>query len=153
MILLMVLLSLAGGALLSMQAAINGKLGSAVGTFRSAFLTFAIGALITALLIVFFEPKQTVTLLDVPKWQLLGALFGVPYVAIMAFAVPRIGSAVATVAVITGQIAMSLLIDSFGWLGNAQIPFSGSRGLAVLCLVLALWFIYTSNTTKESDAH
>lgn len=51
----------------------------------------------------YFEPKQTLTLLDVPKWQLLGAMCGVPYIVIMVLAVQRIGAAVATVAVILGN--------------------------------------------------
>ncbi|CAI1561135.1 Uncharacterized protein conserved in bacteria [Serratia proteamaculans] len=153
MILLMVLLSVVAGALLSIQAAVNSQLGSAVGTFRSAFLTFSIGALVTAVLIYFFEPRQAVTLMDVPKWQLIGAMFGVPYVAIMAFSVQRIGSAVATVAVITGQVAMSIMIDTFGWLGNHAIDFSLCRVLAVVCLVFALYFIYTSNSAKNAAVH
>jgi transporter family-2 protein len=50
-------------------------------------------------------------------------MFGVPYIVIMVLAVQRIGTAVATVAVIFGQLAMSMLIDNFGWLGNPAIPF------------------------------
>jgi len=80
MTLIMILLAVCGGATLSIQAAINGQLGSSVGVFKSAFLTFSVGALVTALLIFFVEPKQAITLLDVPKWQLLGAMFGVPYI-------------------------------------------------------------------------
>ncbi len=87
----------------------------------------------TGLLIFFFEPKHTLTLMDVPKWQLLGAMFGVPYIVIMVLAVQRIGAAVATVAVIFGQLTMSMLIDNFGWLGNASIPFSLSRIGAIVC--------------------
>lgn len=146
----MIILAVIGGATLSIQAAINGQLGSSVGVFKSAFLTFSVGALITALLIFFFEPKQAVTLLDVPKWQLLGAMFGVPYIVIMVFAVQRIGTAVATVAVIFGQLTMSMLIDHFGWLGNAAIPFSMSRLGAILCLGIALFFIYSSSRTPET---
>ena len=103
MTILMIMLAVIGGATLSVQAALNGRLGSNVGVFRSAFLTFSVGALVTALLIFFFEPRHAVTLLDVPKWQLLGALCGVPYIVIMVLAVQRIGTAVATVAVIFGQ--------------------------------------------------
>ena len=147
----MIILAVIGGATLSIQAAINGQLGSSVGVFKSAFLTFSVGALITALLIFFFEPKQAVTLLDVPKWQLLGAMFGVPYIVIMVFAVQRIGTAVATVAVIFGQLTMSMLIDNFGWLGNAAIPFSMSRLGAILCLGIALFFIYSSSRTPATE--
>ncbi len=74
MTVIMIILAVIGGATLSIQAAINGQLGSSVGVFKSAFLTFSVGALVTALLIFFFEPKQAVSLMDVPKWQLLGAL-------------------------------------------------------------------------------
>ena len=74
MTIIMILLAVAGGAMLSIQAAINGQLGSKVGVFKSAFLTFSVGALVTGLLIFFFEPKHSLTLMDVPKWQLLGAM-------------------------------------------------------------------------------
>lgn len=152
MTIIMILLAAIGGAMLSIQAAINGQLGSKVGVFKSAFLTFSVGALLTALLILFFEPRHSVSLLDVPKWQLLGAMFGVPYIVIMVLAVQRIGAAVATVAVIFGQLAMSMLIDNFGWLGNEQIPFSIHRLIAVVFLGIALYFIYSSNHNKDKVA-
>ena len=147
---IMIILAIIGGSMLSIQAAVNGQLGSQVGVFKSAFLTFSVGALITALLIFFFEPKQMVTLMDVPKWQLLGAMFGVPYIVIMVLAVQRIGTAIATVAVIFGQLTMSMLIDNFGWLGNQSISFSMSRLGAILCLGIALFFIYSSNKVKAT---
>lgn len=151
MTILMILLAVIGGAVLSIQAACNGQLGSKVGVFRSAFLTFSVGAIVTALLIFFFEPKQALTLFDVPKWQLLGALCGVPYILIMVIAVQRIGTAVATVAVIFGQLAMSMLIDNFGWLGNDTISFSTTRLAAVACLGIALFFIHSSNKMETDD--
>lgn len=151
MTIFMILLAVIGGALLSVQAAINGQLGSKVGVFRSAFLTFSVGALITALLIFYFEPKQTLTLLDVPKWQLLGAMCGVPYIVIMVLAVQRIGAAVATVAVIFGQLLMSMLIDNFGWFCNEILPFSTYRLGALICLAIALYFIYSSSKTTHVE--
>ena len=148
MTILMIMLAVIGGATLSVQAALNGRLGSNVGVFRSAFLTFSVGALVTALLIFFFEPRHAVTLLDVPKWQLLGAMCGVPYIVIMVLAVQRIGTAVATVAVIFGQLTMSVLIDNFGWLGNEAIALSNSRMAAIACLAIALFFIHSSSKAK-----
>ena len=50
MTLIMIILAVIGGATLSIQAAINGQLGSSVGVFKSAFLTFSVGALITAVI-------------------------------------------------------------------------------------------------------
>ena len=152
MLILMIVLAIIGGAALSVQAALNGRLGSNVGVFKSAFLTFSVGAVVTALLIFFFEPKHAVTLLDVPKWQLLGALCGVPYIVIMVVAVQRIGTAVATVAVIFGQLSMSVLIDNFGWFGNEAISLSVSRMGALVCLAIALYFIYASSKSEPKEA-
>nr|WP_253202375.1 DMT family transporter [Acinetobacter soli] len=148
----MILLAVFGGAMLSVQAAINGQLGSQVGVFKSAFLTFSVGALITALLIFYFEPRHSLTLLDVSKWQLLGAFCGVPYIVVMVLAVQRIGTAVATVAVIFGQLIMSMLIDNFGWLNNEALPFSIERFAALICLGIALYFIYSSSKTMQPKA-
>ncbi len=85
-----------------------------------------------------------------PEWQLLGAFCGVPYIVIMVLAVQRIGTATATVAVIFGQLTMSLLIDNFGWLGNSTMAFSPARLAAVICLALALYLIYTSGKSATS---
>ena len=149
-LLLLLVLVVAAGAVLSVQAAINGRLGQTVGVLRSSLVTFSVGTLVTGLLILFFEPAQAGSLLEVPKWQLTGALFGVVYMMVMVGAVPIVGTAVATVAVIVGQLAMGMLIDNFGWLGNTAIELSGSRVLAMLCLALALVFMYRSSA-RQAD--
>lgn len=148
---LLLVVVVAAGALLSVQAAINGRLGASVGVLRSSLLTFAVGALITGLLIVFFQPPRAMTLLQAPKWQLCGALFGVVYMLVMVGAVPRVGAAVATVAVILGQLGMGMLIDNFGWFGNPAIELSSSRLLAMLCLALALLFMYRSHKLQAAS--
>lgn len=147
---IMVILAVVGGATLSVQSATNGRLGSQVGVFHTAFMTFFLGMLITGLLIFFFEPAREVGLMNVPKWQLMGAFCGVPYILAMVLAVKRIGTATATVAVIFGQLLMSMLIDNFGWFGNQAIEFSITRALAVICLAIALYFIYSSSKDKQN---
>lgn len=148
----MILLAVAGGACLSMQAAANGRLGASQGVLRTAFLTFAVGTVVSAILVMFLEPRHSRTLFDVEKWRLSGSFLGLIYVLVMVFAVQRIGTAVATVTVILGQLAMSMLIDTFGWLGNLPIPFSPYRLLATLLLALALWCIYTADNSSTEPA-
>ena len=93
-LILLLVVVVAAGAVLSVQAAINGRLGQTVGVLRGSLVTFVVGAIVTALLILFFEPAQSVSLLQVPKWQLTGALFGVVYMMVMVGAVPIVGTAV-----------------------------------------------------------
>lgn len=156
LVLSMVFLAVMGGALLSVQAAVNGRLGTTQGAIRTTFLTFLVGTAFSAILVIFLEPAHSITLFDVKKWQLTGSLLGLVYVLTMVFAVQRIGTAIATVAVILGQLGMSILIDSFGWLGNNSIPFSFNRLLAAVCLAIALWFIYSGeekiDTAKVATA-
>ena len=142
-------LLLVGGAVLAAQSSVNGRLGSTVGVMASAWLTFVVGAVVTFLLVFFFEPAHSATLFSVPKWQLTGALFGVVYMLAIVFAVPRVGTAAATVAVISGQLIMSLLVDHFGWLGNDRLPLDTSRLAAIVLLALALALIYLSNVRRE----
>lgn len=142
------ILLLIGGSVLAAQSSMNGKLGANAGVVESAWLTFAVGAVITFLLMVFFESPKEATLLTVPKWQLIGALFGVVYMLAIVFAVPRVGTAAATVAVISGQLLMSLLIDHFGWLGNTRMPLEMSRYVSMALLMGALALIYLSHRQR-----
>lgn len=146
-------LLLAGGAVLAAQSSINGRLGVQTGVLESAWLTFVVGAVLTFLLVLFFEPHHEATLFSVPKWQLTGALFGVVYMLAIVFAVPRVGTAAATVSVISGQLLMSLLIDHFGWLDNAERSLDGSRYVAMVLLLLAILLIYLGHRRSAHPAN
>lgn len=147
---LIILLAIAAGMALSAQAAINGQLGAKVGVIESSLLTFSMGTVITGLLIFFFEPSYDTTLLSVPKWQLAGALFGIVYMIVMVAAVPKVGIAIATVATILGQMIMSLIIDTQGWLGNAPIELNYWRVAAMSCIAGALVCIYLANRNSQN---
>lgn len=149
MFVFILLLLLIGGGVLAAQSSINGRLGAIVGVLESAWLTFVLGAVVTFLLMLFLEPTHSQTLFSVEKWRLCGAFFGVTYMVVIVFAIPRIGTAAATVAVITGQLLMSLLIDQWGWLGNAVVPFDWSRYGAIALLMGAVALIYLSHRRQQ----
>lgn len=156
MLIIMLLLVVFSGAVLCAQSAINGRLGAEVGVLESAWLTFALGTLVSFLYAYLFEPPHAMTLFSVPRWQITGAFFGVLYMLVIVFAMPRVGTAAATVAVISGQLLMSLLVDHFGWFGNHVIHLGSSRMIAIGLLAVALVLIYQSNAaeavTKRTQA-
>jgi transporter family-2 protein len=154
MFIVMLLVVVFSGAVLCAQSAINGGLGSRVGVLSSAWLTFTLGALVMFIISFYAEPPHVSNLLTAPRWQVTGSFFGVVYMIVIVFAMPRVGTAAATVAVISGQLLMSLLIDNFGWLGNHVIPLGNSRIGAVALLAIALALIYKSNTVNaEKPTH
>lgn len=150
MFILMLIVVVLSGVILCAQSAMNGQLGSRVGVLESAWLTFTLGALVTFLISFYTEPPHALNLFTAPRWQVGGAFFGVIYMIVIVFAMPRVGTAAATVAVISGQLLMSLLIDNFGWLGNHVIPLGSSRIGAMVLLAIALGLIYKSNTVNAA---
>lgn len=144
-----ILILILGGIALSVQSSINGRLGHTVGVIACAWLTFVIGFALTFLLFFFLEQTHAQTLFNAPKWQLTGAFFGVIYMVVVVFAVPRIGIAGMTVSVIAGQLMMSVLIDHFGWLNNQVIELDAKRYVAIALLLGAIVMIYLSNKRKE----
>lgn len=153
MIYIMLLVVIFAGAVLCAQSSINGRLGSEVGVLESSWLTFVMGTLISFLIAFFFEPHYSLNLFTAPRWQLTGAFFGVAYMLIVVFAMPRLGAAATTVAVISGQLVMSLFIDHFGWFSNAVIAMDESRFAALSLLAIALFCIYKSNAAAQVESN
>lgn len=150
MVYMMMLVVVFGGAILCAQSSINGRLGAQVGVLESAWLTFVMGSIVSFLIAFFFEPSYELNLFTAPRWQLTGAFFGIAYMLTVVFAMPRLGASATTVAVISGQMLMSLLIDNFGWFNNTVIDLDNSRLAALALLAVALFLIYKSNTTANA---
>ncbi|WP_252313044.1 DMT family transporter [Sinobaca sp. H24] len=146
-----IFIPLMAGIGLSLQSAVNGTLGSKIGTIESAFLTFFTGAVILTIVIPFFGGGTILDVFQVPAWQLICAVFGFLYLSLMVFSVPRIGVTVAVVNVIVGQLAASMAVDHFGWFHTPVEPFDLQRFFGVLLLLGALYFLFKKDK-KQSAA-
>jgi len=71
-----------------------------------------------------------------PPYAWLGGAYGALYVAVAAYAAPRLGLAALITIGIAGQIAMALLLDHFGALGLPREPINLGR-IAGVALVFA----------------
>lgn len=138
------LLPLVGGALIAAQAPVNARLrvilGSPVG---SAFLSFLIGTVVLfAALVLVGEAGRLGAVGGGPWWAYIGGFCGAVFVFATLVAAPRLGVTATFVSVIVGQVALSALIDRFGWFGLQPIPLTPERiaaiGLLALSLVLLL---------------
>ena len=141
-------LLLLGGMAIAAQSSINGSLSVRTDVVTTAWLANVVAAIILWFLVIFFEQPQAETMFSVPPWQLSGALFGTFSMVAIVIGVPRIGTAATIVAVIAGQIIMGLLVDNFGWFGNAQIVLDYKRTAAIALLAGALYLIYLSNKKR-----
>ena len=135
------LLAVAGGVAVGIQAVVNGGLGKKVGTMEASFISFFIGTAALFFIVLFFGKGNFLAISEVPKGQLIGGLLGAFYVLVIIMAVPKIGVSAALIAVILGQILMGSIIDHFGLFGGQKIPIDGKKAVAIV-LMLASIYLY-----------
>ena len=136
--LLLVLIVIAGGMGLSVEAGLLGPLGGAVGDLWATFSIFGVGAALTFLLMLFFSPRNSPSLFAQPGWQLLGGVLGPVYVIILTVATPAIGIAMTMIGILAGQVFKSLIIDHFGLFGTPHRKIDSKRIIALFFIIAAL---------------
>ena len=120
MALLFILLVIAGGMGLSVEAGLLGPLASQMGDLWATMSIFGIGAVLTFFLMLFFSPRSSPSFFSLPGWQLTGGLLGAGYVVILTVATPVIGIAMTMIGILAGQVAKSLAIDHYGLFGSPR---------------------------------
>lgn len=135
---LLLLLVVAGGMGLSVEAGLLGPLGLEVGKLWATFSIFGVGAAITFMLMLFFSPRNSPSFFSQPSWQLLGGVLGPVYVVILTLAAPIIGIAMTMVGILAGQVFKSLIIDHYGWFGVPHRKMDAKRLTALGFIVMAL---------------
>ena len=107
----------------------------------SALVSFGVGTvLLMGAVVVAGDAGRIGALGGGPWWAYLGGAFGAVFVFATLVASPRLGVTTTFVSVIVGQVALSALIDRFGWLGAEPAPLSWERlaALALMCVSLVL---------------
>jgi bacterial/archaeal transporter family-2 protein len=135
------LLIVAGGVALPIQAGVNAQLAGRTGDpIRAATISFLVGALalsILAILPVRGWPGLT-SMAQIPWWLWIGGLLGGMYVIFTIISAPKLGAATLVAAGVTGQAFASLILDNFGLAGFARHPISPGRLAGMVLLLLGL---------------
>ncbi|MCU0975461.1 MAG: DMT family transporter [Steroidobacteraceae bacterium] len=132
------LVTAAIGGLLALQVGLNAVMRSHTGTALSAALVnFVIGSV--ALAAVLFATRMPLPtgaqLAGAPWWAWLAGLGGAAYVASSAVLGPLIGGAAFLACVVAGQMAGSLLLDHYGWIGFPERPLTTARLIGAALVV------------------
>jgi len=139
---LAILLAIAAGCFVGLQAPVNARLGRQVGALQAATVSFTIGTL--ALILVASLSSGGLSSLGsvgrVPWWALIGGILGAFYVTVALLTVRTLGLSSLTAIVVTGQLAIAVVVDRFGLLGIARQHIDASRivGLALLIVGVVL---------------
>ena len=130
------------GGLIAAQPAVNAGLGRATGSVAAAFVSFAVGTLLLAGIVVAVgEVGGLSSAFDVRWYYLLGGVLGAAYVLTALIVVKTIGAGGVAAATITGQLTLSIVLDRLGVLGLEETPITWERILGVALLLGGTYLI------------
>ena len=137
-------LGIASGFGLTLQIGMNSKLRTVLQNANTAALiSFLVGT--TGLIVLLAVTRTPIpardTLASVPAWAWFGGLMGAFYVAISTVVASQLGTASLLGLALSGQLAMALVVDHFGWLGLPEHPITLTRLAGVALLGAGAWLI------------
>ena len=134
-------MALVGGCI-ALQAPINAGLGKHTGTFAAATISFAVGTvLLAAIVIVSGKAGGLSNFAHVQWYYLLGGALGAAYVFSALVLVSEIGAGAVAAATVTGQLTTSVFLDRIGFLGLEQQSLSASRVAGVGLLLAGTYLV------------
>ncbi len=131
------------GGLIALQAPINSMLGKATGSFQAAFISFAIGTVVLAVIAAFAKGGfGTMGEAKTLSWYYLtGGVLGAAYVTTVLVTVRELGAGPVVAATIAGQLSASVVLDQFGLLGLPKDPITLGKVIGVVLLAVGVWLI------------
>ncbi|HYI43418.1 MAG TPA: DMT family transporter [Sphingomicrobium sp.] len=140
------LLVFIAGGMVALQAPTNAMLSKAGGSpVLAALISFAVGTI--ALLVTWLGSGNrpgTAAFAGLPWYAWVGGLYGAVFVAVAAYAAPRIGLATLITVGIAGQIAMALWMDHVGALGLQREPINLGRVLGAALVIAGVVLVRRS---------
>jgi transporter family-2 protein len=131
-----ILVAIAAGVFLPLQAGVNTRLAQFVGgPIRASLISFLVGALLLAVITAIAYRGGTHRLGAAPWWAWVGGALGTVYVTAAIVVAPRMGVGPFFGVLVAAQLVATVVIDRFGWLGYAQREVTPLRALGVAMLV------------------
>ncbi|MBT9382896.1 DMT family transporter [Pseudooceanicola sp. CBS1P-1] len=138
-------MALCAGSMLSVQAAVNSRLGAGLGgqPLVAAFVSFAVGTVflgVVALLKADWQPVAS-GLGQQGWWRFTGGVLGACFLFTSVFLAPRLGVTNAMFLFIIGQLCAGMLIDGLGLIQMPVRPLHWWKfaGLAIMLGGLVLF--------------
>lgn len=133
-----IFLSVAAGIAVPLQAGTNARMGVLLGHplwATTVSLIVGLVAVVGVMLVSKVQRPGLEALYDAPWWAWMGGLAGVFYITTALLIAPRLGVLNFMVAVIVGQLIISLAIDYFGLVGLPRQTVSLQRLVGVIIVI------------------
>ena len=138
------LLAMVAGVSFVLQASVNARLRSGLGSPNWAALISYAGGTIAMMFVVIAARDpwiSTAAIAKTPWWSWTGGLWGAVYVVVIIVLLPRLGTATVIALFVLGQMIASLAFDNFGVFGVPKHPADVTRVAGALLLVAGVFLI------------
>jgi transporter family-2 protein len=131
------------GVAMAIQGTLNSALGKIIGIWETTFIVQLTGLLLVSVLLFVcrFGDGCLAHIPQAPWYTYLGGALGVLIIYCVVIAIPKIGVAPATTAIVLAQVLTAGLVDHFGLFGMNKIPFSLYNLLGTLMMAGGAWLI------------
>ncbi|WP_436854966.1 DMT family transporter [Staphylococcus caeli] len=140
---LLYILGIVAGMVVPFQTSINSRLSLYTkSSFYASTISFATGTIFLILINFIFNPHifsaKYISDQSLSYLWFVGGMLGVIFLTGNLLLLPRLGASLTVVMTVAGQIIMGVTIDTFGWFGADQEPFTFFKVLGILFLIFGI---------------
>ncbi|MDE3091927.1 MAG: DMT family transporter [Chloroflexota bacterium] len=140
-LILVLIVGLAGGVAVGLQAPLTSLMSGRLGTLESVFIVHLGGAILAGLPLLVMRGGNLGAWRDVPWYALAAGSLGLVVLSAVSYTIPRIGVATTVTLIVVAQLVTAALLDHFGLLGATVRVLDPARLLGIAVLFAGTWLI------------
>jgi len=136
--LFVILLLVAAGSFVSLQASINARLAKHVGFLESALISFLVGTLTLLIIVLFKGENNFKNITEVPVFYLTGGILGAIFVFSITYSIHITGVTTALGITIGVQLLVGVILDKFDPMNVVKLNISFINVLGIILLIIGV---------------
>ena len=138
-LIIIILIGLAGGVAVGLQAPLSSMISQRLGVLESVFIVHLGGAFAALIPLLIYGGGKLGNWRAVPWYALCAGAFGLVVIFSMSYMIPRVGIATSLIILLSGQLLIGTVLDYFGLLGAVQRPIELMRIVGLAVVFLGVW--------------
>lgn len=137
------LMAALAGTAMALQGTFNTAAAKQIGVAENTLIVHAIGLLTIGVVLLFGGGRGDFSKFsEIPPYGWLGGILSAVIIFAVIAGMSKLGVGNATAVIILFQVAMALVIDSFGLFGAEKVPFAWIRLAGVVLLVVGTKLVF-----------
>jgi transporter family-2 protein len=131
------------GIMMTVQGAINAVLASKIGTYGSVLIVTFVNLVLVGFIVVIIP--NAVSFQNLPGWNrwylYLGGVLGVFILASINLILPRFGTTLGFIYLISGQLVAAIIIDHFGLFGLEKTTVDITKIIGIVMFISGAYLV------------